>query len=149
MCSCNCCITKSCSGTYTALEHLSNHGCQMAVARFFDRMCFALRASGLWLRYATLQNLPSGYLGRGRAGNARRGARAGFCRNRRGCEERVRSPGRAGDPREERRDGGDLSAFRSEQDFGPPLSFAACQRGSVAALHKVRVWESYPSGPTD
>ena len=29
----------------------------MAVARFLDRMCLALRASGLWLRYATLQNL--------------------------------------------------------------------------------------------
>ena len=27
------------------------------VARFLDRMCLALRASGLWLRYATLQNL--------------------------------------------------------------------------------------------
>ena len=34
----------------------------------------------------------------------------------------------AGDPREERRDGGDLSAFRSEQDSAP-LSLAACQRG--------------------
>ncbi len=32
-------------------------GCQMAIARFLDRMCLALRASGLWLRYATLQNL--------------------------------------------------------------------------------------------
>ena len=52
-------------------------------------------------------------------------------------------------PREEARRDGGLSAFRSEQDFGPPLSFAACQRGSVAALHKVRVWESYRSGPTD
>ena len=39
------------------------HVCQMAVARFLDRMCLALRASGLWLRYATLQNLPSGNLG--------------------------------------------------------------------------------------
>ena len=29
----------------------------MAIARFLDRMCLALRASGLWLRYATLQNL--------------------------------------------------------------------------------------------
>ena len=28
------------------------HGCQMALARFLDRMCLALRASGLWLRYA-------------------------------------------------------------------------------------------------
>ena len=33
------------------------HGCQMAKAIFLDRMCLALRASGLWLRYATLQNL--------------------------------------------------------------------------------------------
>ena len=39
----------------------------MAIARFLDSMCLALRASGLWLRYATLQNflsldqiLPSG-----------------------------------------------------------------------------------------
>ena len=29
----------------------------MAIAGFLDRMCLALRASGLWLRYATLQNL--------------------------------------------------------------------------------------------
>ena len=29
----------------------------MAIARFLDRLCLALRASGLWLRYATLQNL--------------------------------------------------------------------------------------------
>ncbi len=29
----------------------------MAIARFLDCMCLALRASGLWLRYATLQNL--------------------------------------------------------------------------------------------
>ena len=29
----------------------------MAIARFLDRMCLALRACGLWLRYATLQNL--------------------------------------------------------------------------------------------
>ena len=29
----------------------------MAIARFLDCMCSALRASGLWLRYATLQNL--------------------------------------------------------------------------------------------
>ena len=33
------------------------HGCQMAIALFFNRMCLALWASGLWLRYATLQNL--------------------------------------------------------------------------------------------
>ena len=32
------------------------HGCQMAIARFSDRKCLALRASGLWLRYARLQN---------------------------------------------------------------------------------------------
>ena len=29
----------------------------MAIARFLDRMCLALWASGLWLRYAMLQNL--------------------------------------------------------------------------------------------
>ena len=29
----------------------------MAIARFLDRMCLALQASELWLRYATLQNL--------------------------------------------------------------------------------------------
>ena len=33
------------------------HGCQMAIAGFLDRMCLALRASRLWLRYAALQNL--------------------------------------------------------------------------------------------
>ena len=33
------------------------HSCRMAIARFLDSMCFALRASGLWLRYAMLQNL--------------------------------------------------------------------------------------------
>ena len=36
---------------------LHRYGCQMAIASFLDRMCLALRASGLWLRYATLQNL--------------------------------------------------------------------------------------------
>ena len=35
------------------------HGCQMAIAKFLERMCLALLASGLWLSYATLQNLPS------------------------------------------------------------------------------------------
>ena len=35
-----------------------DHGCQMAIARFLGRDCLALRAcEGLWLRYATLQNL--------------------------------------------------------------------------------------------
>ena len=33
------------------------HGCQMAISRFLDCMCLALRASGLWLRSASLQNL--------------------------------------------------------------------------------------------
>ena len=33
------------------------HGCQMAIARFLDCLCLALWASGLWLRFATLQNL--------------------------------------------------------------------------------------------
>ena len=40
-----------------AIGKTLRHGCQMAIARFLDRMCLALRASGLWLRYATLQNL--------------------------------------------------------------------------------------------
>ena len=31
--------------------------CQMAIAIFLDHMCLAVRASGLWLCYATLQNL--------------------------------------------------------------------------------------------
>ena len=35
----------------------AGHGCQMAIARFLDRLCLALQASGLWLSYATLQNL--------------------------------------------------------------------------------------------
>ena len=29
-----------------------SHGCQMVIAGFLDRMCLALRASGLWLCYA-------------------------------------------------------------------------------------------------
>ena len=38
----------------------------MAIARFLDHKCFALWASGLWLRYATtLQFLPSGNLDEG------------------------------------------------------------------------------------
>ena len=38
----------------------TEHGCRMAIARFLDRICLALQASGLWLRYATLQNfIPS------------------------------------------------------------------------------------------
>ena len=36
---------------------LTQQGCQMAIARFLDGMCLALRASRLWLRYAALQNL--------------------------------------------------------------------------------------------
>ena len=38
-------------------ERERGHGCQMAIAGFIHCMCLALRASGLWLRYATLQNL--------------------------------------------------------------------------------------------
>ena len=34
-----------------------NQCCQMAAAKFLDRLYLALWASGLWLRYATLQNL--------------------------------------------------------------------------------------------
>ena len=33
------------------------HGCQITIAGFLDRMCLALRASGLWLRYTRLQSL--------------------------------------------------------------------------------------------
>ena len=36
---------------------LPPHGCQMTIAIFLDCMCLALRASGLWFRYATLQNV--------------------------------------------------------------------------------------------
>ena len=35
----------------------ASHGCHMVIARFLNRRCLALLASGLWLRYATLQNL--------------------------------------------------------------------------------------------
>ena len=35
----------------------SRHGCQISIAAFLNTMCLALRASGLWLRYAVLQNL--------------------------------------------------------------------------------------------
>ena len=38
-------------------EATLSHSCQMAIVRFLDRVCLALRASGIWLRYATLQNL--------------------------------------------------------------------------------------------
>ena len=44
----------ACKGRARAFFH---HSCQMAIARFLDRMCMALRASGLRLRYAMLQNL--------------------------------------------------------------------------------------------
>ena len=37
--------------------HVIHHGCQMAIAKFLDRMCLALLASGLWLRFTTLKNL--------------------------------------------------------------------------------------------
>ena len=38
----------------------SRHGCHMAIAGFLACMRLALRASGLWLRYAALQNwIPS------------------------------------------------------------------------------------------
>ena len=38
------------------LKYTADQGCQMAIAVFLDRMCLALWASGLWLRYAALQN---------------------------------------------------------------------------------------------
>ena len=34
-----------------------SHGCQMALDLCFRSYCLALRASGLWLRFAALQNL--------------------------------------------------------------------------------------------
>ena len=34
-----------------------NHGSQMAIAGFLESYVFGLRASGLWLRYAMLENL--------------------------------------------------------------------------------------------
>ena len=42
---------------FTQSRNVSGHGCQMATARLKGHMCLALRASGLWLRYAALQNL--------------------------------------------------------------------------------------------
>ena len=36
---------------------MGKHGFQTAIARFLNHMLLALRASGLWLRYATPQNL--------------------------------------------------------------------------------------------
>ena len=36
---------------------ICHHGCQMAIAKFSDCRPFGLE--GLWLRYTTLQNLPS------------------------------------------------------------------------------------------
>ena len=41
----------------SCFEPYLRHGCQMAIGGILDHMCLALRASGLWLRYATLQNL--------------------------------------------------------------------------------------------
>ena len=45
--------TTSASGAISPRDNC----CQMTIARFLDGMCLALRASGLWLRYASLQNL--------------------------------------------------------------------------------------------
>ena len=58
-------VIKTCSGkfeppqlfTIMSADASSKHGCQMAIAGFLDRMCLTLLASGLWLRYAALQNL--------------------------------------------------------------------------------------------
>ena len=43
--------------TVSGMQREVVHGCQMAIAGSLDRMCLALRASGLWLCYAVLQNL--------------------------------------------------------------------------------------------
>ena len=45
------CICKD--GFSPRCRETNRHGCQMAIAGFLDRMCLSLRASGLWLRYAT------------------------------------------------------------------------------------------------
>ena len=50
-------FTQSSHPSVSPMVTSVQHGCQMAIAKFLDRMCLALRASGLWLRYATLQNL--------------------------------------------------------------------------------------------
>ena len=50
-------ITLRLSNRDLTLIYNHYHGCQTAIAVFLNRMCLALRASGLWLRYATLQNL--------------------------------------------------------------------------------------------
>ena len=55
----------------------SLHGCQMAIARILDHMCLALRASGLWLRHATLQNPIPSFHGLRRAGGWGRNLREG------------------------------------------------------------------------
>ena len=49
--------TSSSTASQSRTRSGRRHGCQMAIARFLDRMCLALRASGRWLRYAALQNL--------------------------------------------------------------------------------------------
>ena len=48
------CILKP---SFLPLSSSLAQGCQMAIARFLDRMCLALRASGQRLRTATLKNL--------------------------------------------------------------------------------------------
>ena len=50
-------ITDSYSRASRSVGRCEMQGCQMAIARFLDRMCLTLRASGLWLRYAMLQSL--------------------------------------------------------------------------------------------
>ena len=50
-------VTYDSAGNFVSTTGKVKHGCQMAVARFLECMCLALRASGVWLRYAALQNL--------------------------------------------------------------------------------------------
>ena len=50
-------ITSNWTNELLETYSLMQHCCQIAIARFLDHMCLALWASGLWLRYAALQNL--------------------------------------------------------------------------------------------
>ena len=45
------------AGSYPATHaDVDGHGCRIDIAGFSDRTCLAHWASGLWLRYAMLQN---------------------------------------------------------------------------------------------
>ena len=50
-------LTNASVTTASTAATASRQCCQMAIAGFLDHLCLALRASGLWLRCAALQNL--------------------------------------------------------------------------------------------